>query len=194
MARSVPRNSIPEFWYFKMENFNECISIILSRWTAIKLAKDLDLGGDPQSTILKINNLKDSIFSFFQDYSTNADEYDLADNLSDYLSEEFGVVLEDGSPFQVSISLIDHFNQIVVLGRVDLLKALRNAPISSTEFKNESSDDSCNGSDDGSVMNENMEMDVEMEIDGDMSLNDNSRNPIVDADGFTLVSRSRKKR
>jgi hypothetical protein len=157
-----------------MQNFEECISIILSRWTALKLINDLDLGGDRNTTALKINNLKDSLFNFFIDYGVKVDEYDLADNISDYLSEEFDVQLEDNSSIQVSKSLIECYNQVLINGRVEFLENLKNLP-SKSSYK-------CESAQDLSIESLIENMDIQ------------SKNvPVVDAEGFTLVCRKKKR-
>jgi hypothetical protein len=157
-----------------MQNFEECVSIILSRWTALKLINDLDLGGDRNSTALKINNLKDSLFNFFVDYGVKVDEFDLADNISDYLSEEFDVQLEDNSSIQVSKSLIECYHQVFINGKVEFLEHLKNIP-STSSYKCESPQD----------------LSIESLIE---SMDIQSTNvPVVDAEGFTLVCRKKKR-
>jgi hypothetical protein len=158
-----------------MQNFQECVSIILSRWTAIKLINDLDLGGDRNSTKTKINALKESVFNFFVDYGVQVDAFDLADNLTDYLSEEFDVALEDNSSIQVSMSLIEYYKQVHVNGQVQALENLRKLP-NASNYKCESSDDSSIES-----LIESMDIDVS-----------DKNAPIVDEEGFTLVTRKKR--
>lgn len=162
-----------------MQNFKDCISIVISRWTAIKLINDLDLGGDRNATLEKINLLKESVFNFFIDYGTNADEYDLSDNLLEYLSEEFAVVLEDNSSMQVAKSLIEYYSLIIVHGRTDILHQLRSMPITN-DYKCES--DECH--DESSIESLIQSMDIDVKVNNE---------PIVDEDGFTLVVKRKKR-
>lgn len=163
-----------------MQNFKDCISIVISRWTAIKVINDLDLGGDHNATLEKINLLKESVFNFFIDYGLNVDEHDLSDNLSEYLLEEFDVELEDNSSIQVSKSLIECYSLIVVHGRIEILHQLRTMP-NTSDYKCESPNES---PDESSIESLIKGMDIDEEPVNNA--------PIVDQDGFTLVKRKKR--
>ena len=51
--------------------FYECIGLVFARWSALKVVRDNDLGGDPLRTVSKIQDLQDSVFGFFDEYKAS---------------------------------------------------------------------------------------------------------------------------
>lgn len=169
--------------------FYECIGLVFSRWSALKVVQDNDLGGDPLRTGTKIQDLHDSVFEFFEEYKTSASVEDLADNFYNYFEEAFDVELDDDSPDQVAVQLGRVYGAIVTQGNSSVLEELRLQ--------------CAKGLMSGQSITEGEEVDMDGEIDSedDMMMDPQSssraapeapREPVVDEDGFELVQSRRK--
>mmetsp|Transcript_35 Transcript_35/g.89 ORF Transcript_35/g.89 Transcript_35/m.89 type:complete len:267 (+) Transcript_35:119-919(+) len=82
--------------------FQAGVTAALRSWSALKTAVEQSWGGTHSQS--KAEDLRANIFQFFDGSSPtprmNVDE--LEDNFMDYMEEEFGVVLEDGSERQLA--------------------------------------------------------------------------------------------
>jgi pre-rRNA-processing protein TSR2 len=78
-------------------SFQAGVTATLRTWSALKTAVEQSWGGTTSAT--KAEDLRTIIFSYFDGTSPNPKMtlYELEDNLSAYMEEEFGVMLEDDS-------------------------------------------------------------------------------------------------
>lgn len=83
-------------------SFQAGVTATLRTWSALKTAVEQSWGGTDSAT--KANDLRQLIFTYFDGTSPNPKmtQYELEDNLSAYMEEEFGVVLEDESEREVA--------------------------------------------------------------------------------------------
>lgn len=163
----------------RRQAFEEVISLVFNRWSAIRLVSDLDLGGDSLQTMTKIKMLQDLVCDFFEDYGMQASTEDLADNLLSYLSDTFKVDLEDGSADQIACTLVKYFEIVAVQGNGDGLLHLRHL--------NATKGPAAPAQGEASSDEESQEEDA-METAGPSQ----RQEPIVDEDGFTLVQSKKK--
>ena len=82
--------------------FQGGVTATLRSWSALKTAVEQSWGGTESQS--KAEDLRINIFNFFDGQSTKPKMTleELEDNLSSYMEEEFGIVLEDGSEIEIS--------------------------------------------------------------------------------------------
>ncbi|GBB97889.1 hypothetical protein RclHR1_00310017 [Rhizophagus clarus] len=180
------------------EKFTQGVAILFkTQWTALKLAVDMQWGGHDSED--KRDWLIDVIVDYFDKNGKNADIDDLETILNQVMTDEFNTLLEDDSAYQISQDLIRIYNECIQgnYSTVDLLQSKQQSTKQtsfslSKKAKNyEEDEDSSDNYDEKSL--ENGESST-MESDEIMSTNNSksSKNePIIDDDGFTLVTRKR---
>jgi len=82
--------------------FQGGVTAALRSWSALKTAVEQSWGGTESQS--KAEDLRNNIFNFFDGQSSKPKMTleELEDNLSSYMEEEFGIVLEDGSEIEIS--------------------------------------------------------------------------------------------
>jgi len=82
--------------------FQGGVTATLRSWSALRTAVEQSWGGTESQS--KAEDLRNNIFNFFdgQSYKPKMTQEELEDNLSSYMEEEFGIVLEDGSEIEIS--------------------------------------------------------------------------------------------
>ena len=82
--------------------FQGGVTATLRSWSALRTAVDQSWGGTESQS--KADDLRNDIFNFFDGQSSKPKMTleELEDNLSSYMEEEFGIVLEDGSEIEIS--------------------------------------------------------------------------------------------
>ena len=82
--------------------FQGGVTATLRSWSALRTAVEQSWGGTESQS--KAEDLRNNIFNFFDGQSSKPKMTleELEDNLSSYMEEEFGIVLEDGSEIEIS--------------------------------------------------------------------------------------------
>jgi len=82
--------------------FQGGVTATLRSWSALRTAVEQSWGGTESQS--KAEDLRNNIFNFFDGQSSKPKmtQEELEDNLSSYMEEEFGIVLEDGSEIEIS--------------------------------------------------------------------------------------------
>ncbi|KAG2176230.1 hypothetical protein INT43_005464 [Umbelopsis isabellina] len=170
--------------------FAEGLGYILKSWTALKLAVEQEWGG-PDS-IEKREWMAETLVEYFGANAKKLDEFDVEDILVQIMSDEFHTDLEDGSAFAVSKHLISLFNQCIHGDHSEVAKlrekfASRSQQPAGQSGNNEGDSDT-DGDDDGSEGDDDA-MGVE-----EASTSQEPQGPIIDEDGFELVTKGRRRR
>ncbi|GAB5587724.1 rRNA accumulation-related protein [Umbelopsis nana] len=171
--------------------FTEGLNYVLCSWSALKLAVDQEWGG-PDS-IEKREWMAETLVDYFGANAKKLDEFDVEDILIQIMSDEFHTDLEDGSAYAVSKHLVTMFNQCIH-GDYSEVTKLREKVASRTQQpagqaadNNEDSD-----SDDGDVGDEAEDEDA-MDVE-EPAAPPSPQGPIIDEDGFQLVTKGRRRR
>ncbi|CAB4385857.1 hypothetical protein RhiirA5_357061 [Rhizophagus irregularis] len=183
------------------EKFTQGVSLLFkTQWTALKLAVDMQWGGHDSED--KRDWLIDVIVDYFNKNGKNTDVDDLETILNQVMTDEFNTLLEDDSAYQISQDLIKIYHECIQgnYSTVDLLQSKqKSVKQNSKKAKNyeddEDNEDSSDEYDEKSLENgENstMESDEITSINNSTITTKLSKNkPIIDDDGFTLVTRKR---
>lgn len=181
--------------------FEEGVALALTKWTCLALAVENQWGG--ASSVEKANLLISDIVAWFYRRKEHfVDE--LAEELEDAISHDFNVQAEDGSPEQVAISLVDMFSQVKE-GNLALVEKFRAMPtLAATKSQKQvidydgtvldGDDDSSSGSgsDDG---DDAMDADMVEGVPNAVPMAPAEPvGPVIDEDGFQMVSKGRKGR
>ncbi|KAG4099588.1 hypothetical protein H8356DRAFT_1666031 [Neocallimastix lanati (nom. inval.)] len=92
--------------------FEKIVEIIFSNWTALQLAVDHSLAG--LKTHEYYQNLYEEVINIFNVYKDQVEVSDLNDNFVDFFSEIFNMDVEDGSPRQVGMLLVDAYKRTFI--------------------------------------------------------------------------------
>lgn len=164
------------------EIFEYSVKLSLARWTALRMAVEGEWGGG--DTRRKYEILLEEILNVFKYHKTVYAD-DMAVNINDYVESEFGLVCEDGSVEELS-ELLSVLAEECKRGQFDRVRSMHEQvqtlfPINLKAAK------------------------VKQEGEAPMleSINENGMNedagqaatePEVDADGFTTIRRSSRRR
>ncbi|CAO3657875.1 unnamed protein product [Umbelopsis vinacea] len=176
--------------------FTEGLTYVLQSWSALKLAVEQEWGG-PDS-VAKRDWMAETLVEYFGANAKKLDEFDVEDILVQIMSDEFHTDLEDGSAYAVSKHLVTMFNQCIHGDHSEVAR-LREKAASRTyqpagQSANNDEDSDSNDEDDGS---EDAEDDAEDEDAMDVeetSAPPEPQGPIIDEDGFELVTKGRRRR
>ncbi|CAG8603570.1 11835_t:CDS:2 [Ambispora gerdemannii] len=168
--------------------FSNGVALLLHTWTALKFAVEGQWGGVDSEE--KRAWLAGVVVEQFEQNGkeTHADE--LESILLQVMSDEFNTILEDDSAYQISQDLVKLYNECLQsnYATIDALqeKFLRQRNSTRGAQIRDDDDDSSNDEE----FNDEMETD-ENEKDGESSTQttSKSRSPIIDDDGFQLVTR-----
>lgn len=157
----------------QQDKLSNAISIILSQWTALRIAIEHSLA--PESSMQELSQL---VYEFFM---TEKQVYwdELAGNFDEYFLETFNMELEDKSSDSISKHLCLLFSELKE-GKED-----EYAKIVAAGKKNVAVCEKDESSDSEDEMDEAMEVDVEP-LAGPSE-------PVIDEDGFELVQRRRRR-
>ncbi|TPX48152.1 hypothetical protein SeMB42_g01772 [Synchytrium endobioticum] len=194
--------------------FREAAHLIFHRWTALQIAISHQTAG-PSTAQLASTLLDDVLSHIMSTPYTTLDAYDIAEGLEEYFISVLKISLEDESGLQVAKSMIKCFDMIVNKGDISELERLRGVVRESSGGMQAVGMSRMQGSDcddvDGDCEEDNDDDDNAM--DGDISVCAASssshsgtsknksveemqvdRGPIIDEDGFELVSRKGRRR
>ncbi|RIA96477.1 Pre-rRNA-processing protein TSR2-domain-containing protein [Glomus cerebriforme] len=182
------------------EKFTQGVSLLFkTQWTALKLAVDMQWGGHDSED--KRDWLIGVIVDYFDKNGKNTDIDDLGTILNQVMIDEFNTLLEDDSAYQVSQDLIKIYNECIQGNylTVDLLQSnqestKQNSFLHSKKIKNHEEDEDGNSDDYDEILGQQNGENSTIENDEVIGINTSksSKNePIIDDDGFTLVTRKR---
>ncbi|CAG8763343.1 1960_t:CDS:2, partial [Acaulospora morrowiae] len=155
------------------------------------LAVDMHWGGTDSTD--KRDWLINVVFEYFGKHGSEADVDDLETILEQVMSDEFNTLLEDNSAGQVSQKLIDVYNECMQ-ENYTTVEALRSrhssAPSASKKVVSggdEEDDEDESDEEYGSEDNESVEEIDEMDV-----VPSSKKGPIIDDEGFQLVTKRRR--
>lgn len=169
------------------EYFEYSVKLALSRWTALRFAIEGEWGGGDMRRKYEI--LLDEVLHLFK-YNKIIYADDLALNVAEYVESEFGLVCEDNSVEELSELLVVLADECKK-GAYERVKMLHEQvqslfPINLKSAKVRTDNEGGTGADSAAV-----DMD---EDDDDDSTTITSMEQAVDADGFTTVRRSARRK
>ncbi|KAI9208434.1 uncharacterized protein BJ171DRAFT_488897 [Polychytrium aggregatum] len=194
--------------------FCDGVDLIFARWPALQFVLEQQISGPAtnEQAATMVQFTKD----FFLKYGTDVEAYELGDNFTGYFDEIFDADLEDGSGEQVGKALVQLYQDVVVLGRLEIVDFLREkvrtqqrTPKQVVGDNNEVDSDEAGDDDNGNDDDEGNGAGADgMDIDQDGSGSGSGSNggaggssgrpepqgPIVDEDGFELVQKGRRRR
>ncbi|KAH8555420.1 Pre-rRNA-processing protein TSR2-domain-containing protein [Umbelopsis sp. PMI_123] len=173
--------------------FTEGLNYVLQSWSALKLAVQQEWGGPDSAE--KRDWMAETLIEYFGANAKKLDEFDIEDILVQIMSDEFHTDLEDGSAYAVSKHLVSMFNQCIHGDYSEVTKLREKVasrsyqPAGQSANNNEDSDDDDDDDDENEVDGEDDAMDVE-----EASAPQEPQGPIIDEDGFELVTKGRRRR
>mmetsp|Transcript_19436 Transcript_19436/g.27124 ORF Transcript_19436/g.27124 Transcript_19436/m.27124 type:complete len:196 (+) Transcript_19436:65-652(+) len=186
----------------KWSHFTDGVNAVFSKWTALVLAVENGWGG--LNSRRKAESMQEECLDMFKNGKVYPDE--LIELFYDWFLQDFNTDPQDGSVEQVSRLLVDLFNKIAaddlsLLNTVLSQKAPKGAEQSigrdeTQEVDAEPDDDD----DDEDEEDEQSEpMDTEMDVDNQSNTSRQSnqstpKTPVVDEDGWEVVTRKGKKK
>ena len=118
--------------------FQAGVTAALRSWSALRTAVEQSWGprGTAEAAAAAADDLRSNIFAYFDGTSPNPKlkQEELEDNLLDYMEEEFGVVLEDGSEREVA-DLICRMYELCGRGDVTLARSVVQSAIKAEEAR-----------------------------------------------------------
>lgn len=177
-AAAVPEKAIA---YFEL-----AVSLYLWRWPALSLAVENEWGGPDSSE--KRDWLAGVLADLFTSSKSEVDVEDVEDVAAQVLSDEFSVVLEDDSAYDVATAICGAWKACQE-GRFEGIEALKvqfqNAkPVEKKIAKAKDGDESDSSSGTDAEVDDDQPAGEAMEIDEPVR---QKPAPIVDDDGFELV-------
>ena len=119
-------------------DFQAGVTAALRSWSALRTAVEQSWGprGTAEAAAAAAEDLRSNIFAYFDGTSPNPKlkQDELEDNLLDYMEEEFGVVLEDGSEREVA-DLICRMYELCGRGDVTLARSVVQSAIKAEEAR-----------------------------------------------------------
>ena len=116
--------------------FQAGVTAALRSWSALRTAVEQSWGprGSAEAAASAAEDLRSNIFAYFDGTSPNPrmKQDELEDNLLDYMEDEFGVVLEDGSEREVA-DLICRMYELCGRGDVTLARGVVQSAIKAEE-------------------------------------------------------------
>lgn len=106
----------------KCELFEEGVRLILSGWTALRLAIENSWGGD--ASRMKAQELEEDVIYWFSLNKTAPDPMKLEEQLFAALLEDFNTQVEDDSLLQVAQNMVDLYHDCRS-GKTTILDRLR---------------------------------------------------------------------
>ncbi|KAI9355902.1 Pre-rRNA-processing protein TSR2-domain-containing protein [Zopfochytrium polystomum] len=208
--------------------FAEGVGLVFSRWTALQLAVEHQMGG--RASAEKAQTLQAHTVDFFAQHGAAVAPYELADNFAGFFEEEFNAQLEDGSPEQVAATLVALYREVAASASASaasgaatppvppMLTAMRaaaaaagGAAASSSLKASTKVVEGASGEDDSDDDEDDYADGVDGVVDGDDGVDsgdshsqmqgvDGAAEPrpppverIIDADGFELVQKGRRR-
>ncbi|KAJ1550799.1 hypothetical protein HK096_004948 [Nowakowskiella sp. JEL0078] len=177
--------------------FSECIELILSRWSSLRLVADYNPPAYAQHITNPFSKITSDIHAILLDYfvthGVNVSGDELAENLHEYFSVDLKTDLDDDSETRVSEALINAYSEIVVKKNPSLLLRLREtAEIANVRAQEVAS--AAEGAEDDYYCEENSTQKVGMDVDHDVELGERYEKPVIDEDGFELVQKKNGRR
>ncbi|CAO3680675.1 unnamed protein product [Umbelopsis ramanniana] len=170
--------------------FTEGLTYVLRSWSALKLAVEQDWGGPDSEE--KRDWMAETLVEYFGANAKRLDEFDVEDILVQIMSDEFHTDLEDGSAYAVSKHLVSMFNQCIHGDYSEVVKLREKLASRSHQSAGQSAnndEDSEDDDDDSEGGDEDDAMDVE-----EPSAPQEPQGPVIDEDGFELVTKGRRRR
>ena len=152
------------------------VSLYLWRWQALTLAVENEWGGPDSAD--KRDWLAGTLSDLFTtNPSKEVDQEDVEDIATQVLNDEFSVVLEDDSAYELSMQLTTCWRDCLA-GDFSKIEVLREAFVSAKPGAKSNVKEASSSSEDEEPESERMDVDVQ--------------EPVIDDDGFELVQRKRK--
>ncbi|KAK2721337.1 pre-rRNA-processing protein TSR2 homolog [Artemia franciscana] len=167
-------------------NFNGIISNVFNNWTALQLAVENQLGGPQSKEIAEW--MVGVTEKFFVD-NENLQGWEVGDYLAELVSNEFETEIEDGSTDEIGILLCKFFKLVKESNLEQLQAELLRLPkcnLALCRLQESPEDNEMVPEDSVEALNVDS---MSLQETGDKK----SKEPIVDEEGFTLVTRSKKK-
>merc|ERR1712212_1113863 len=168
--------------------FTKSVHQVLEHWPVLLIARQQGFGG--QYSKEKLQWLSDAVVQIFND-NDKVESDELEDFISEAIFNEFDTIADDGSLPGLSTQLCKYYdlcrlgNCEQVMNDVNMMISVTstNIPIKKVEHLSEDEDEDINS-------NSFVEKGTDMEVVG---METEERQPKVDADGWEVVTRSRKK-
>ncbi|TYZ60062.1 hypothetical protein PybrP1_005748 [[Pythium] brassicae (nom. inval.)] len=170
------------------EYFEYSVKLAMSRWTALRFAIEGEWGGGDMRRKYEI--LLDEVLHLFK-YNKSIFADDLALNIGEYVESEFGLLCEDNSVEELSELLVVLADECKK-GAYERVKTLHEQVQSLFPINLKSAKVRTDGGGDGDGA-DSASVDMEEDGDGD-SLEQEQEQDMVDADGFTTVRRSARRK
>jgi len=172
----------------KLPHFYTAIDAIFKNWSGLQLAVANNAGG-PQSVEIAQWMVQVTENWFYE--NKDLEPYEVTEFLEEIISQEFNVMIDDGSGGEIGRLICQYF---VLCSKEDesvikeKLKSLPRCDLSLSKVEN----------DDGEMddTTENISSNVVQQVEGmdiENNINEESEQSRTDEDGFTVVSRKKKK-
>jgi pre-rRNA-processing protein TSR2 len=181
--------------------FNEGLTLMFQRWTALQLVVDHQMGGI--DTIEMAQMLQKHTYDFFLNHGLNVEPHELDENYIGYFEECFNADLEDGSGMQIANAAVGLFKELGQ-GSMESLNKLRElaakgrpagaAMATRVRGDDDEDDSSDDDSDDFPMDGDDIAEASRMQADEPAAAPAPKPDPIVDEDGFELVQKPRRRR
>ncbi|CAG8698923.1 1711_t:CDS:2 [Dentiscutata erythropus] len=160
------------------DQFYQAVTYVFKSWTALKLAVEMQWGGIDSED--KRDWFVDVVVEYFGKHGKETYEEDVESILQQVMADEFNTLLEDDSAYQVSKHLIKLYAECIEgnYSSVDLLRS-RHTTSDDGENVNVQMIDAMDTSEDISSSNQN-------------KMDSSKKEPIIDDEGFQLVTKRRK--
>lgn len=171
--------------------FELAVSLYLWFWPALRTAVDREYGGPDSED--KRDLLTGAVADLFTSTQREQDVEDIEYILAEAMSDGFNLSLEDDSAFQVATHICDAWRDCQE-GQFSRIEDLRTRFLALQQKREQqrpiqNADDSDSSGTDAELDKDpatNADADT-MDVDTDMTTASNTREPVIDADGFELV-------
>ncbi|KAG4106778.1 hypothetical protein H8356DRAFT_922828 [Neocallimastix lanati (nom. inval.)] len=177
------------------EIFEKIVEVIFSNWTALQLAVDHSLAGLKTQEFYQ--NLFEEVINIFKVYKDQVEVSDLNENFLDFFSEIFNMDVEDDSPKQVGMLLVDAYKKTFIEGAgMEVLNTLLSKGKSNANKLSQVQGDDDDSSDEDNDVDNNDSMETD---EGTTSQQQpaHHREPrskrVVDEDGWETVTSRRRR-
>jgi len=174
-------------------HFRTAVEAILKNWTALQLAVSQGSAGHDSKAIA--DWMVDATVQWFAE-NKDLEPYEVTDFYESILYQELHIVVEDGSTDEIGTLICDFYAKCCKLSEEQVLSAIRTLPKcdlskSKSDGASEADDESSAAGAAGDVIDPSAEITEQMEK---LETKEVKAKPAPDADGWTEVPTTRKKR
>jgi len=173
------------------EIFEKIVEHIFSNWTALQLAVEHSLGGLRTQEFYQ--NLYEEVLNIFNVYKDKVEVSDLNENFLEFFSEIFNMDVEDDSPRQVGMLLVEAYRKTFIEGTgMEVYNTLvSKGKSNSSKISKVEGDDS---DDDDSDIDNDDSMDTEEATTSQPTYHREPRSKkVIDEDGWETVTSRRSR-